>query len=301
MNKRISYYVIRNSREQAWPNALRDKFSENLSKYGVFWFETGSSLEGDFLQVSANLRVDIKKKELWKCTGKDLFNHPYHYLSVALDRDNFQLRDIFDYSSGCTGKDRYLCDIGIKQVNKVVIDVKKSKQLDIMLIPFTLKPKIYLISRRLKEILDENKCTGVEYIPCLEKWHEYSSGDYLLQTENEKIESEASFFQLRILERTINPARVGSFEGKIGLCPVCRTAYDVDFDRTPYFHINDLQSCDFQLYDTYVNKQGEKLTIPGEIVIISSKVLKLFIDNKVKGLRSYYTDPPIKHGVVEIE
>lgn len=71
-------------------------------------------------------------------------------------------------------------------------------------------------------------------------------------------------------------------------------------DTDPSFHPDDLQHTDFQVYDAYRSDNMGHFHIPGEVAIISAKVLRLFIENKIKGLTRYMTDPPIQYGIVDI-
>ncbi len=297
MNKYISYYYLQD-RLGSWPDIILTTFDKNFSKYGGPWFYQGTSDEAEFEQHCASLNVEYYKGTLLKVTGKSLFEYPFHYLTVANDRYVYSESDFLDFSNICDEKD-FFCGQGIKQYNKITIDYKNSKLLDIMETPTRLS--LLVVSRKMKDFIESNGLTGCTFTPCAEKGKSYAKQDLLFDAYSKEIEKNAQFFQLTVTERVINPPNIGSLRRFFSQCPQCKRASGFDSDQTAYFSRNDLKYTDFQWYSEYATSEGNIFEIPGKIYIISSRTLKLFKNNKVKGMIRYLTDPPIQHGVVEIK
>jgi hypothetical protein len=298
MEKRIAYYTL-TERGAFWPENIAKLYKNELSKYGVMYFDEDSNKEAEFVKLTSELGIDTSRKTITKCTGKDLYHHPFHYLSVQVDRDYQEKDEFMDLTSACGGDGQILCRIGGKQKRKIVIDPKKSKQLDIMTKPNWFKPKIIIISRRLKELMETMDFSGYDLVPCLAAGREYSQTDVNYDSQNINVEEQASYFQLIITAEILNPPTTGNIR-VFSQCQRCKTVYGFDSDATPLFRSEDLNTTDFQIFSTYKSDKAGKFRIAGEIPIISADVLRLLIENKISGLTSYLTDPPVRHGIVEI-
>lgn len=299
MNKCIASYSLKN-RLDVWDDTIAHQFKKQMSKYGVISFESGSDLEAEFQKVCTERSIEILRKTIQKCTGKDLYRHPYHFLTVKPDKSVYDEKLFMDTSRVCAGGGQVLCKIGAEQTQKIWIDLKKSKKLDIMTVPNIHTPKIHIISRKLKQIMEPLALSGYRVVPCLEKGKRYSEYDMRLDTASAQLEEEANYFQLVIEQRVLNPPCAGNLIRVFSQCAACKTVYGFNSDTTPYFSVDDLENTDFQLFNEYITSDGSRFTIAGEIAIISSTVLQVLIDQKITGLASYLTDPPIKHGVVEL-
>ncbi len=298
MNKRIAYYTLADSLD-VWDDTIRQLLDKQISKHGVISFEDGSAQEIEFQKNCSERSISVERKTILKCTGKDLFKHPYHYLTVKPDKSIYDEKSFMDRDRVCAGGGSVLCNTGARQTNKVTIDLKKSKHLDIMTVPNIHKPKIHVISRKLKEVFESTLLKGYRMVPCLVKGNTYTEDEMKLESESKRLAEEASYFQLIVEGRVKSPPCAGTVTKVFSQCPTCGTVYGFYSDTTPYFSKDDLENTDFQLFDEYISSEGRRFSVAGEIIIVSAKVLQLLIDQKNSGLASYLTDPPIKHGVVD--
>jgi hypothetical protein len=296
VNKYISYYYLKD-RLGTWPDPIIKKFSKNFTKYGGPWFYVCSDIEAEFEKECSSYNIDYYRKTILKATGKHLFDYPYFYLTVSTDRNIYTDEDFLDFSNICDEK-VFFCGHGIKQYRKVSIDYDKSKLLDIMITPTKLR--LLLISRKVKDIIEHNGLTGYRLIPCVEKGKKYKETDLLFDTYSKSIENNAQYFQLIVTEKVSRPPIVGNLIRIFSQCPKCKMVSGFDSDQSTYFNKNDLKNTDFQFYNEYSTSAGDTFLIPNDIYIISSRTLRHFLDNNIKGMTRYTTDPPIQYGVVEI-
>lgn len=299
MEKKIAFYTLA-ERGAEWHNTICRMFDENMSRYGVIYFYENSEDELKFRNECSKLNINVNKNTVLKCTGKDLLRRPYHYLTVTPDKAIYDLRKIMDFSNVCPGGGDVLCTMNLQQKNKVVIDINKSKKLDIMAVPYLHKPKIILISRKLKELLEVQGFSGYRIVPCLEKGKDFSVDELRLETITHRIQKESAYFQLVITEESRKPEIVEQITRVFSKCSTCNTVYGFHSAGTIYFEKGDLLDTDFQRTINYRTPNGQIIFFSGEAIIISSRVLKFLLDNKIRGLFRFMTDPPIKHGVVEV-
>ena len=279
---------------------MLNRFEKHVSRFGVIYFEEGTKEEHDFKKILKSQTITTNRSTVLKCTGKDLYRHPYHYLSARPERRDFDYKYFMNYNNVCKGGGDLLCQTNLIQKNKVVIDLKKPLNFDIVEIPGILKPKIHIVSRRLKEIIDTSGLTGYKLVPCLEKGKDYSKEETHFEIQSNKLEKEANYFQLVVTDEVKIPDCIGKITRIFSQCTTCNAVYGFLSDSDSYFKDGDLMKTDFQRSGDFRTSNGKIIRSATESIIISSKVLKLFIDNKVKGLFRYMTDPPIKYGVVEI-
>ena len=297
MNIYINYYYMQD-RLGTWPDFIRDNFEKNFSKHGTLWFYKDSDVEATFKKECSLAKLKYYEKTILKVTGNALYDYPYHYLSIATDKYVYNEEYFLDFSNICEEK-VFFCGQGIRQINKVVIDYNKSKLLDIMITP--TRKRLILISKKMKDILDDSKLTGFRTVPCLEKGREYHEIDIKLDTYSKEVEGAAKYFQLIITVNPIKPPKIGMLRRLFDQCPKCQRISGFDSTETTYFYRNDLKDVDFQFFTEYSDLKGNTFEISNEIPIISSKTLKILLSNKIKGLTRYTTDPPIQYGVVEIK
>lgn len=298
MKKHIAYYVPR----IRWPESIWEQFGSNLTKIGTAFFEeeTESWTEKRFIKACSALGIPLIRKTVPKYTGKDLYDHPFHCLEVRHDRDYHRVEDFIDFSSACGESEKVICSVGARQKYKVTIDPQKSKELDIMTVPQQSRPRICLISRRLKELLESINATGCEFVPCLQKGREYSEKEKDFAFRSKELEEQAIRFQLLITAGVKRPASIGKVGRIVQQCPLCKTIYYADFEKEAVFHLEDLNETDFQETSEYETDNVGTISIPGEFTIISSRVLRLLLENKITGLSPRPTDLPIKRFIVVI-
>jgi len=280
---------------------LRKLFPKEISEFGAIYFEEGSEREKEFIDHARKKRIKISRRGAFiSCTRSEITRFPFFYLSVKADRDYGQKEKAFDMSLACGGGvDEIFCETGIKQTKKIIIDPKKSKKLDIMDVPFTSNPPAFIVSKRLKDLLEAHGVTGCKFIPCLELGKDYPEEITLLHTHDESLAETADYFQLLITETVINPPSVGYVKIKDS-CPKCKTVQNMEIETNPVFTIDDLRKTVFQVFNQYSTSNSGIIRIPVEIPIVSSRILDLILENKMKGIREYLGDPPIQYGIVEI-
>ncbi len=208
-----------------------------------------------------------------------------------------------EYNKACNVCSQGTLRAGARQVRKIVINsnMLKSKSIDILALRGYRKPNIYIISRKLKNVLETYPLSGYKLAPCLEKGPDYSEGDRKFHTKIDSFYKNAKYFQMIITKSIVTPPKVGISTDFIPVCTNCNTHPGTFISMEPCFRMNDLLDVDFQNGDEYISDNLGRFVISGSYDIISKRVVKLFIENKIKGLIRYMTDPPLKYGVVEIQ
>ncbi len=100
MNKRIAYYTLADSLD-VWDDTIRQLLDKQISKHGVISFEDGSAQEIEFQKNCSERSISVERKTILKCTGKDLFKHPYHYLTVKPDKSIYDEKSLMDRDRVC--------------------------------------------------------------------------------------------------------------------------------------------------------------------------------------------------------
>ena len=309
MDKKYVIYRPNDKIRVKWPREILTAFADHqLNKFphdDRLCFEVNSEEANQFQEICKEVGFGILTvSKVRKISGKDLSNSPFYYLHLKEDKSYIEkYQDI----SRQTGLEKThltcQCDTAYQQTRKVTIDPEKSKPLDIKRWPYS--KNIIIVSRKLKELLDTQDFTGFKFIPCLEIGKTYSSEEQQLEYISPHLVAEAPYFQLLVTEQPNKPPRVGTIDiGKRSKCDVCGSvsAFDPDFDLEswPYFEDGDLAGCDIQQANTVLsNNYGEfpYFTLP----VISFRLLKFFIENKISGLATYYSEMNIKYEAVWIK
>lgn len=300
--------IIYRSRENGgWPTDLLSKYKKyHLLKphYGIVGpmvFQEGSTEQVEFSRelVARNLRY-VSQREL-RTSGSDLAKHDYYYLSVKFEREYEDVCDpeLFSTETACPGDSNVLCGEGTVQVNKVRINMQKSKRYDIMWHPRAVRPRILLVSKRLRDIMLNNSLSGCHFVPCLEAGRQYQEYEHTFNPTDDYGNVDASYYQLVVTATVNNPPQVLS--GNPGVqCSKCHTAFGFNTFDEPYFQTDDLKPVDFQAFEGYVINSGEYVRIHADTVIISYRILRLLIEHKMTGWDNYMDNPVIKYRVVDI-
>ncbi|MCP3938635.1 MAG: hypothetical protein GY708_25075 [Actinomycetia bacterium] len=298
MIKQISVFELTSGGVAEWPGSLLDRFRGN-SRHDVFSFDAGSDLEEDFEARLRPYGLGFSKNQLLKVTGNDLYIFPFHYLSPREDRyyDKGAFRDL---SSGCPGNEGFKCGVGQVQVEKVTVDGKKSKNLDIMMDAGWPRPFVYLVSRRLRGLLVQESFSGYCLVPCLRSGAQYSEDERSVGFLSDRLEEEATHFQLVVTGRAPGLPSVGRVLRAFSECPRCNTVHGGFFESFARFKPEDLAEEDFQVVWGYNSTNRDRFGIRGELFIVSRDVLRFFRQNKVSGLGPYLTAPRIPHGIVDV-
>ncbi len=291
MIKRISFFQLLSG--EPWPSSLSQLFPDNFRR-DVPSFEAGSELEAEFQMRLKDSDLNVSRGEVLKVTGKDLSQFPFHYLTLRED-SYYGKPEVKDKSSGCSR-----CGVGATQIEKVQVDSSRSKKLDIMIDPGGSRPFVYLISRRLRDLLTDQAFTGYRLVPCLRFDQSYSEQERRMDFSSDRLEEDATHFQLIVTGRARGAPQVGEVLRVFSECSECNVIGGAFFESFAKFRPDDLDEKDFQLVWHYDSKNRGRFGIAGELGIISARVFRFLQENKISGPRPYLSSPRIAHGVVDI-
>ena len=300
MEKRTRYYTLKPGVPDSWPEELMSAFRAHLCRFGIMFFDEGSARETEFLCEARNRGLRLDMRSILYCTGPDLFEHPYHYLTVKQDRVH-AVGELMDLSTSCSRGEKPFCLTGATQRRRISINPRKSLKLDMMEEPRWIRPRLYIISRRMRDLMEPQGFTGYRLEPCLQEGGEYTPCETLFRSQSPALEERAVNFQLRITAKTLGPPRVGEIKRFQPPCPRCGVERGFISNSAPVFSLSDLNCSDFQISDEQLSDNYGIVKTPGEICIVSARFLRFLLDNGIQGLRDYLTDPPIPFGVVDIK
>lgn len=160
-----------------------------------------------------------------------------------------------------------------------------------------INPHIYVVSRRLKDALDEHELTGMRLVPVIDSGTWFSEADLALDAASPALESRASRFQLIVTATPEAPPRIGNVSIR-RRCEACRTVYLYLGGGTPYFEQGTLVPMDFQAYRSYRSDNEDTFDIAGDACIVSARFLKLMNELRFTGLADYSKRPKTPYGVV---
>jgi hypothetical protein len=295
----VRRYAIEYAKD-TWLEIVR-MFRQNISPNGVPYFkgETVGDAESEFLRFCLHKGLRITQKIILEYSGKGPLLRSHYYFSV---------HDTREYDQGfielsCDGGGKGLCWNGAKQVRKVPITEHIAKvvgQRDIAVKNYPISPRVYLISRKLKELMDPFQFSGCTVVPCLQSGQTYSVEESAFSLHCKKWEKASEYFQLIITARTVALPSIGNLL-VASRCPRCKSASVLDGDKYCQFHRDDLSSTDFQCFKGVASANQGIIRLVGEIPIVSARVLQFFIENKIKGLKPYSSDPPVKYAIVDVQ
>jgi hypothetical protein len=304
MRRRIIYFE---SKSGTWPKETKEIFGKELGKWGRISVDYGSERERDLENHCQEIGVRFNKHTTLLVTGKDIGSVPFFYLYVKDDRDYHvkQMRHLFKDGSSCWFDGDIYCEAGSIQISKIEIDPKRRKSLDFMQVPYFHWERMLIISRSLKEALDGENITGYRVVPCLIAGKEYSKEEQFLNFTNDRLEREATHYQLIVTASAKNPiTKIGPANNGY-TCPKCGTLYYKPMSITEisflYFNPDDLSGTDFQS-SAQLRFEGDDRIFrePAQSILVSGKLLKILLDKKMKGIGFGMQDPAIKYPVVEV-
>ncbi|MCP3960935.1 MAG: hypothetical protein GY719_24070 [bacterium] len=297
-HKRLAFYQLLAGEE--WPAELREEFGRHFSRFGVPSFAVDSEADQRFRASVERRRIPALRDTILACTGEHVYEHPFHYLSVRSDR-SYDKGDFLDLSAACPGDSRVRCRIGARQTGKLVMDAGKSKDLDLIEESSSPRPKVFIVSRRLRDSLRQADFRGFRLVPTLRRGATYSDQQRELSYVDDRLVEEAPFFQLLVTARAPGAPWVGEVVRTFYQCSRCGTLNGAFFESGPRFKPEDLdQDADIQTLSRYRTSNQGQVEIMGEVVVISARFLRFLKDNKVRGLARYSSDPPAKHGIVDL-
>lgn len=299
MDERIVVFC-KTDNSVSWPRPTLQSFAKEATRGQMFVFVAGSERERAFGLAVEQHAIPCVRREYIRCDGQALLRYPFHYLRTKPDRD-YEKNDYMDQSQRCRGDERLKCRAGVSQRDKIVLDPARSKALDIMYDPAWIRPSIILISRGMKDNLNQVAATGFELVPCLSRGDEYSEEEISLYGKCPELSERADYFQLRVTTKVLSPPCVGELERISLQCSACGAVHLYKSSESPYFQPEDLSDADFQASDGIRSLDGRSFVLTVEQVIISSRVLQMFLEDKMRGLAQYMVEPDIPFGVVDIK
>lgn len=302
MRKRIRYFKIKGSAPP--PKELKALFSHEKGKLGYFTFDYGSEREREFVSHCKKAGLEYYQFSSVVVSGRDIASIPFFYLHPENDK-NYHREIILEPGSECRHDGFIYCKAGGKQIRKIEIDPQKVKKLDIMQLPGFSWENKFIITRRLKELLERENVTGYRTLPCLTSGLKYTEKERAFDFISSRLEEDATHFQLVVSAKARKPEIVIGFASQEYVCEKCGVPYlnprslgDLGFS---YYRPDGLSSEDFQTY-MGLQKEGDSRVFYSlfQKVLFSGRVLHLFLQNKIRGIFKLYEDPPIKHAVVEV-
>jgi len=276
------------------------RFKPNISPNGVIYFkgDADRDAESEFVRFCSDRNVKLTRKIFLEYSGEGSLERPFYYLSI---------RDTREYEQGfiefkCDGGGKGMCWRGAKQVRKVTVTPQLGKVIErngIVVKNYPISPRVYLISKKLMEAMDALRFSGLNFVPCLEASVAHSVEEAEFPGFNEALERQAACFQLVITGRAIGEPTIGKLLAA-SRCPRCGAASIIDGERNWQFRARDLSHTDFQFFNSVVSEDKGSIALVGEVPIVSARALQFFIASKIKGLRNFSTDPPIKYAAVDL-
>ena len=277
---------------------IRERFGKHLSRGGVPCFKNGDEAEAEFVRFCQEKGIRAYRKSLLAYSGKGPCNRPFYYLSVKDSRDY----GLESFRLTCEGGDGRRCLSRVDQISPIAIEPRTAKLLDkndILIRNWPISPKVYLITKRLKELLQLNDASGCSFRVCVVAESLQGRSPAAIADSMAELEAHADYFQLCIVSKVLAPPHVGLIPNSKG-CPKCKCVDIVTTEFEPYFLSGALSSIDFQYFDEFLGENTGCLRLSGEGAIVSGRMLRLLLESGVKGFGRRYTDPPVKFQVVEV-
>jgi len=296
METPVNHYELEDSKG-LWPTIV-ERFNKNVSDNGVPYFKQQPSMEMDFVRFCNDNGLRFRRKTILEYSGRGPTDRPFYYLAV---RDTREYEQEF-IRLKCDGGGKGMCWSGAEQVRKVTLTAAIAKvidQSDIVVKNYPISPRVYLISRRLKDLMEPFRFSGIAITPCLEVGAKYSEDEAAFASRSGRLEKEAKYFQLNLISRTPGKPSIGNLVAASG-CPRCHALSIIDGDKESEFKPADLGAEDFQRFNEVTTENKGDQHMIGQIALISARALGFFIESRIKGLKPYSTDPPVKYAAVQI-
>lgn len=299
----IKYWAIYTSEDASgrWPESFvvdQERVFQTRVKHGTVCLEDGSDEDQCFRTALNVQRIDFIRTTFRAVSGKHVDSEPYFFLRVK--EDKYYERDcIFDYSTKCEGGDGVWCTRGIVQSRKPSVDINRSRKVDFMGAYQSIRPRIYVVSTRVRRAFEEANISGIEFMPCLDANEDYAEADAAFGASEMSREGLDGHHQLIVQQTVDAPLRVGTISRIGNQCPVCGMVGYYRSSSRGRFSRRDLGNIDFQNLDLCIGDDGQEFRLQAVGTIISNRVLKILREMKAKGLTRYLTFPPVQFGAVE--
>lgn len=270
-------------------------------------FVEGSDEERKYLDTLKDESLKLTRWSFFKVDKKSLFDYPYYFLDIKenkVTKDLFESNMYLDFSETCNFMHTYTkgvqCLNGLKQKKKIFLDPEKTKKLDIMTLAFPFKRYI-LVSRKFKDIIQNESLKGAILIPCLKKGKNYTEKEMSIDSISKQLEDDADFFQLEIIQKVKRSPDVGDADfNKCGKCGINNGRLGGNNISSGEYKMEYFADADFQFCDSYFSTKVGEIPQEDREYIVSSKVIKIIEENKLKGWDKYWDNPKIKYGPVFI-
>jgi hypothetical protein len=294
MERAINYYYVDCDNDK-WLQIL-SRFRSNLSHLRTIFFrDSERNQEMDFLRYCEAAGIRPIGKRLIESAGKPFGAEFYHW---AVKDSGHYSQEFIEFA--CDGGGKGKCWRDAKQVEKIVVGPKLATKVEangIVLNNFPMAPKIYIVTRSIRDAIQTAGFSGLQFTPCLDLNANYSVEERTFSTRVEDIEGKARYFQLGIIHKSPGSPYIGRVLAK-SLCPRCGTATVVEGDREFLFNRRSLDKTDFQFFNS-VDTDERSYEIMAQLPIISARALAFFVDQRIKGIVNYSSDPPVKFAAVQ--
>ena len=272
----------------SWPEQIRQNFE--VINHDSIYLEPGSQKEEDFLDLCIELDIIpfVSKYGVFGCSKREVGQRSHYYLDVKSSSD-YPNRRFEDQTTGCPGDSRP-CGNGTVQIEKVSLSpimAKKLDRLDVMSMPSAGRSTHILLTRRMKELFSSEGITGYQLIPCLEEGMSYSPEDYIFKQDSLELERKARYFQLVITAKVLQCPNISKLLDwrQCSRCSIVGMFRPHLFEgNTMFFQAKDLNTTDLQVCDGCRSDNIGLFCTKSNWIIVSAKLLRLFLDHKVAGI-----------------
>lgn len=270
-----------------WPDDLMKLFKTHQgdSLAECFCFENNSKEEKDFIKTLESRNIRYKKEEI-----TDLYDHKKacvisdSYSFIPIDKMvRIDLREVMSHEDICDSSSGSYCDIGIKQIKKVVLPKTDAPNKDIFLIEGS-SPTIIIVSNKFREAVIKTEIDSVEFIPCLNSVSGYNNDELKFET---KIEGDFDHYQM-IPKNKLEFTPRFDWLVSDSPCEKCDSIFFYLSYHNLRFYKEKMLS-DFYLLDEGLYKD-KKFYLRNQLIIFSSKLLDIAVSKKLKGIGKAYDD-----------
>ncbi len=285
MNETIVWYS-RSDYRKPWPWKIRRKFAEVKTKTETFVF-----VEGDPLEFAFRPYYDphtMVKVRIVRCDGYGITQHRFFYFRVKTF-DVCVNHDFLAAGSACKTDEPPICWYGARQVEPVTVDRAVIGKKQIVEDSWCHLPTVQIISKGVKNYLEKEGVTGCEFLECRQA------------NKHPVKDKDIDYYQIIVTEKVNQGPKVGQLLNVSSRCERCGAIkLFLSTELSGYFEPADLRDVDFQTCSTFRTDDDMVYEQGMEHVIVSGRVLKLLVKNKIKGIGKYLTEPNVPYRALDI-
>lgn len=295
-----------------WPNDILERFAAKEfwaegrpHRHGVLVLELNVSHEGEVLRDMERRKIKVRRTVVGKWNAKHIEAVPIYQVSLKMGAtviDNFswpekaEKRPLFDRESQCGygggGYAEGCALIGKRQLVKLPVrSTTKIPKSDVFRPSFKQvisQEKIFVVTRRVRDLIVENGLTGCELRPVLDLKLDWSSEDWAYEKVSAAQEDAAEWFELTVVATTAEPLRMTDpLPDGFPACEVCGQAILIDI---PYcytlgnFSKSNFSQVDFQVGMHFYSASGQVYSNAiSTRLFLSAKCVRLFHEHRVTG------------------